>query len=307
MATSMLPTQRSKVNKTLRVLVIAFVSYGLTGVSPWAFFYIGAGTPGTEPRAAVERTRDPFFDGPKFLKVLYETGFMDVGGTSLVRGLRALEEETNTKIRHGPKGDWFPHDGKRKKVITFAGEAEDILAAYARLSSTDMTEITTTFLVPNSAARVLIGTNGENITKMKETTSANIYIQNVPKLTESKLIVAGSPQSAMDVAEWIMSVLPAFEQDVRDNLGGGYLARNADKPAKIYVMLADKKQVGWIIGKGGSTLAKLKEEYFLDIEVDSKMNILKLEGAIGDVHTAHEYINSAFIRLSEDAAGGGNP
>lgn len=304
----MLPVRRSKVKKTLRGLAIGcFVCYGLIGVSPLAFFESTPGSsaasnPDTGSNSGSARERDPFFDAPKYLKVLYESRYMDSeGGRGVRRDLTTLGEETNTKIKRGPKGDWFLHDGRRKKVITIAGEDEDILSAFSRLVSSTDTDIQITFLVPASAEGELIGLNGENIKKIKEKTSAEIGIQTLQKLAESKVIVKGSPEAAEEVARWIMSHMEKFGQDVSDSLTGTYSSRNSEKPALIYIMLTEK-QTKRVIGKGGSTIEMIRRDYLVDADVDGDKYILKLAGAIGDVHAAHEYVNSAVLLRNLDGA-----
>jgi len=147
----------------------------------------------------------------------------------------------------------------------------------------------------------LIGSGGSVIRELQDAVTASVKIARVPDYESMVVLTAGGSREALiKTAEWLLSKQDEYREfQTRRQLSTSYQPDAAVKlPATIYVKLEDD-QIGLVIGKGGSKIQQLRRNFLVNAVVDSDMGLLKLEGAMGDVHFAHKFI----VRLLDEPAG----
>jgi len=244
-------------------------------------------------------------------------------------GTKQIEKNTNATVITPRIGEWYPytndvssvHRGVKEqidfpapahKIMLITGEAEkNVIEAFAEvlkkaaMNQEEEGEVKwdkrVNFLVPEEAVSTLIGSGGSVIRELQDAVTASVKIVSVPG--DERMVVmdhGGSREALIKTAEWLLSKQDEYREfQTRRQMSTSYQPDAAVKlPATIYVKLEDD-QIGLVIGKGGSTIQQLRRNFLVNAVVDSDMGLLKLEGAMGDVHVAHKFI----VRLLDEPAG----
>eukprot|EP00931_Biecheleriopsis_adriatica_P119950 TRINITY_DN95102_c0_g1_i1.p2 TRINITY_DN95102_c0_g1~~TRINITY_DN95102_c0_g1_i1.p2 ORF type:complete len:288 (-),score=61.69 TRINITY_DN95102_c0_g1_i1:71-934(-) len=233
-----------------------------------------------------------FFRGPRYLKFLMD------GGLDL-RTIKDTQEKSGTQIRSANKGVWYPFDGKMRKVVTISGEAENVISAFTQLQPEPVGENEKqTFLVPRQIGPALIGKDGENISEFRKKNNAMVNYNQVRGSVYSKVFVEGKRQAVLDVVKWLLKSQENHYQDWRNDLMVE-VPPHVDQSSEIFLMLSPEA-ARMLVGKGGSTMGRIQKEFWVNMNLDSsrkkeEQQILKISGAMGDVHAVHAYIVYNFV------------
>lgn len=168
----------------------------------------------------------------------------------------------------------------------------------ANLPSSKDGNITLTFLAPPVGGQ-LIGKEGANVQKIQDATSAAAITISKTFTGECTVKVVGTADALAEVASWLLAEQSEHVEMAKEWLSTEYdgnLIRGLAEATSILLLL-DGKKTGLLLGKGGQTIQKLGRDYHCSIDIDKQAkgpngeNIVKLTGAMGDVHELHRYIS----------------
>mmetsp|Transcript_22313 Transcript_22313/g.35683 ORF Transcript_22313/g.35683 Transcript_22313/m.35683 type:complete len:860 (-) Transcript_22313:5880-8459(-) len=127
--------------------------------------------------------------------------------------------------------------------IFIRGSEDAVRSAVDSLNSIITSQSTIEIRVPEEAKSSLIGQRGAVISKMQKQTGANISVQ------DGKAVVRGTDSQVTLAKEAILEALARFEKE------------------NVFLLLVPSS-IGTLIGKGGATLRRLREETGAQIEVN---------------------------------------
>eukprot|EP00930_Biecheleria_cincta_P088153 TRINITY_DN77393_c0_g1_i1.p1 TRINITY_DN77393_c0_g1~~TRINITY_DN77393_c0_g1_i1.p1 ORF type:complete len:282 (+),score=39.90 TRINITY_DN77393_c0_g1_i1:64-909(+) len=215
----------------------------------------------------------------------------DHSSDSPYEGLLDLASATGARINISRGGDWFPHDGPWKKIVTIAGERNRVLAAFAHvLPPTRSDNAFVTVLLPISIDGNVIGAGGRAISEMQDETGAVIIIKRATACRWREVKIKGSNAEVNAAISWILD-----NQDddyVKENraLSDSTRISGMDSETEIFFELkADQSR--YLIGKGGATARSIASEFHVRLIFDNA-SLWKMTGLLGDVHAAHHYIST---------------
>jgi len=237
--------------------------------------------------------------GPAFLKMLIN--FTDVK----INGLGEIAQKTGAGTYLSNKGDWFPFmKGIPRKALLLHGERNEVLAAFESLQDGYQKEPGKNiklylFLVPRSAAKQLIGPGGKNIKKVEREMGAQIEVDNTP--ADSVISIRGYPSAVKAAVTWLLDEQQkqdGYLNEMREIISPSYrmdLIDTPDERTEIFVPLRSD-DVGTVIGEGGKQIQHFSYIAQCELRMEWKMkglngeSILRIAGAVGDVHTTHKYL-----------------
>lgn len=275
------------------VSVAICLVHGLLGSFPSVFFQNSAvGVSRPAPSSAIRTaSRDLFAQGPMELKVLYEPRYMELDD-SFLKGLRTLEERTNTRVRLSRQNDWSPEHDDTIKFVSIAGSKSNVLEALSHFASNLAAHMPITFLVPPSFESALRASTVARISEVEEKTSARIFVRTLP-YCGSKVSIRGSHEALTAAAEWLLTSSGSAVQDASNELTSGQSPIESFD-TEIFFKLSEQ-QAKDMIGEEGDTIERISNEWMVGISVDRENRMLKLSGRVGDVHAAHRYIMETFV------------
>lgn len=240
--------------------------------------------------------------GPAFLKMLIN--FTDVK----IDGFAEIAQKTGAGTYLSNKGDWFPFmKGIPRKALLLHGERKEVLAAFASLQDGYQTETkpgainkTYLFLVPRSGARQMIGPGAKSIKQIQKEIGVKIEVDDTP--ADSVISIRGSPSAVKAAVAWLLDEQQkegGYLNEMREYLiSPSYrmdLMHKGDERTEIFVPIS-RDDVGTVIGEGGANIQHLS--YIAKCELRMEWNMrgldgetmLRIAGAVGDVHTTHKYL-----------------
>lgn len=281
--------------------------FGLFSSSPLTFFKVVDSPASTaeENDGAVTAQKDDASDAtPEFrsdgkiskaasyLSFLMEPRVMcfSQGSELSFAGAKDLARQTNTIIKYSGDGDWFPYDGRWKKIVTIAGESSHILKAFSKMLSPTWSENNfVSVLIPRSAVGNFIGDGGKKIGLVRKKTGANIIFADPVLSRYRKLRIQGSSAAVKAAVSWILDEQDdAYINESRAMLGATHGA-GMDSPTEIFLAL-DEEQSRYLVGAGGATARSIHRDFKVALLKDRGTSMWKLSGSLGDVHAAHHFI-----------------
>merc|ERR1712154_406515 len=155
------------------------------------------------------------------------------------------------------------------------------------------------FLIPRSATKQLVGPGGKNIQKVVKESGANIQIDDTP--ADSIIRIRGTPEAVRAAVVWLLDQQQkkgGYLKEMREAISPSYrmdLIDTRDERTEILVPLSSD-DVGTIIGEGGKNIQHLSHIAQCELRMEWTLrrlngeSILRIAGAVGDVHTTHKYL-----------------
>jgi len=202
-------------------------------------------------------------------------------------------QKTAAKIFTSRRGDWFPFFVTRKplKTAILTGEVDEVCATVKKLSELleekNGNSEPHRFLVPRAAQGLLIGSGGTNIENARSETGATIWIENTPG-SEDIVFIQGTSQTVTAAAKWLLDTLQG--EGIVQRLNTWYHTGGSSSHQTELDLHIPKDKVGFVIGKGGTSLVRYGQDCLCELKMDSEKCTLKIKGSLGDVQMAVRYI-----------------
>lgn len=155
-------------------------------------------------------------------------------------------------------------------TVVIRGDEDQIDAAKALIEKVIagrglLNGVRETLALADGQARVVIGTKGATVNRIKDNTGAQL------KITDAQVEIFGTPEQVKAAATQIRNILADYSS---------------------FTMEVDGRQCGTIIGSKGATISKLQRDSGASINVDSSTNVVTISGSKSAIAAAKSAITA---------------
>lgn len=266
-------------------------------------------------RTAFREDRDPFFDGPQYLKTLVSNAraSLVIGSDFIAKD--DIEKRTGTRLKLTQPGSYYPFS-MGDKVLLISGSDDKVLEV---LRDTDLWQeeprgglVALRVLIPKALSGKVIGRGSQIVLEAQRHTLAKISVLEVrslePQLEEVVKII-GTPEQILAAVKWLLSVLHTEENilHVRKFLNVNYGFTGTVDVLKLPATVSfevTERQAAFIVGKQGKTVKAIEQVSRTLISVargepPNNATQITIRGRTGDVHFAHIKLLTAMTRMTE--------